>query len=206
MATALRIPLLTPAEYLARERRAEVKSEFLAGRVYAMSGGTRNHSLIIQNVGGELRARLRGSRCEVLSSDMRVKVVATGLYTYPDVSVACPPVEMEDAHADTLLNPVVVVEVLSDSTEAYDRGTKAAHYRQVPSLREYLLVSQHEARIDQYVRAEGGGWTLREAAGRDAVLTLTSVGCELPLAEVYAKVEWPEPPGLRPTPPAPEAR
>jgi len=129
----------TPAEYLELERAAERKSEYLDGRIRAMTGASRAHNLIALNIGAELRTQLRGRSCEAYVADMRVKVSSTGLYTYPDVVVACEPIQLEDAYLDTLLNPTVIVEVLSPSTEAYDRGDKLAQYRRLESLRECLL-------------------------------------------------------------------
>ena len=129
-------PYLTPQEYLARERRAETKSEYLRGGVFAMSGASRNHNLVATNVAAELRQQLRDRDCEVHQSDMRVKISSTGLYTYPDVTVVCGEPEFEDEEVDTLLNPKVIVEVLSPSTADYDRGGKFTHYRRLPSLRE----------------------------------------------------------------------
>jgi Uma2 family endonuclease len=188
---------LTPAEYLARERQAPFKSEYFEGESYAMAGASRRHNRITLNTGAQLTARLKASGCEPFVSDMRVKVAATGLYTYPDVCVACPP-EFEDAGGDTLLNPAVIFEVLSDSTEAYDRGRKFEHYRKLPSLREYLLVAQHAPQIDHYVRGEAGVWLLREAAGLEARLTLETLDCELPLSEIYARVEFEAAPAAPP--------
>lgn len=198
MATAAHVlSPLSPEEYLACERRAAFKSEFYEGQMFAMAGASRAHNLLAGAFFAQLYNRLpRTSRCEAYVSDMRVKIPATGLYTYPDVSAACPP-EFEDAHGDTLVNPVVIVEVLSDSTEAYDRGRKFEHYRRLPSLREYLLVSQRERHVDHYVRQDDGTWLLREVAGADAVLTLAALGCELPLAALYERVELPESGPLR---------
>ncbi len=189
MASALPVPWLSPEEYLALERQAPFRSEYHDGDVFAMTGASFPHNVITANVVGELRQRLKASPCQTVPSDLRVRIAQPNAYVYPDVTVACPPIELEDAQGDTLLNPVVLVEVLSDSTEAYDRGRKFAYYRQLPSLREYLLVSQHEARVDHYLRAGDGTWNLRAVEGLAAVLRLESLGCELPLAEIYAKVE-----------------
>jgi Uma2 family endonuclease len=191
-----RVPRLSPQEYLARERAATYRSEYFDGETFAMAGGSPQHSLIKVNVTGELRARLKGARCTAYDSDLRVLVSRTGLYTYPDASVICGPLEFEDEHRDTVLNPTVVVEVLSESTEAYDRGKKFGHYRQVPTLREYLLVSQEEPRIERFFRNDDGTWTLTEAAGLEATLRLPSLGIEIALREVYDKVEFPPPPPI----------
>jgi Uma2 family endonuclease len=181
---------LTESEYLEIERAAEFKSEFFDGEMFAMSGGTRWHSLISANFGGELRNALKGGKCIVYESNLRLKVEATGLLTYPDVMVAFEGQRFSDDHMDTLLNPSVLIEVLSDSTEAYDRGKKFEHYRQILSLKEYLLVSQHEPRIDQYLRHPGDEWLLRETSGLDKNITLPSLNVSIPLSEVFANVQF----------------
>ena len=181
---------LTEAEYLEIERRAEFKSEFLDGEMFAMSGGTRSHSLIGSNTICAIGNQLKGCPCRVYTADMRIKVQASGLYTYPDLSVACGQEEFEDEHEDILLNPTVVVEVLSDSREAYDRGQKFALYRQIPSLREYLLVNQHEPLVEQYVRQDGGQWLLNAVAGLENKLSLPSVGITIEMAYVYTDVRF----------------
>lgn len=196
MASALPIPWVSPDEYLARERQSPFRSEYHDGDVFAMTGASFPHNVIAANLVGELRQRLKASPCQTVQSDLRVRIAPPNAYVYPDVAVACPPIELEDAQGDTLLNPVLIVEVLSDSTEAYDRGRKFACYRQIPSLREYLLVSQHEARVDHFRRAGDGTWNLRAVEGLAAVLQLESLGFELPLAEIYAKVELRAPPPL----------
>ena len=190
MAVANPVHPLTAAEYLEIERRAEFKSEFLGGEMFVMSGGTRSHSLIASNMIRAIGNQLKGRPCRVYTSDMRVKVQASGLYTYPDLAVACGQEEFEDEYEDVLLNPTVIVEVLSDSREAYDRGLKFALYRQVPALREYLLVNQHEPRIEQYVRQESGQWLLRDVAGLEGKLSLPSVGIAIEMADVYTDVRF----------------
>src|SRR5256885_15347533 len=149
MALAQQIHRLSEAEYLCLERQAETRSEYFEGEMFAMAGGTRAHSLIAINIARELSQKLKNSDCVAYNTDLRVKVEATGLLTYPDVSVACGEQRFLDEEEDTLLNPTVVIEVLSDSTEAYDRGKKFENYRQMPTCREVLLVSQKEARIEQ---------------------------------------------------------
>jgi Uma2 family endonuclease len=191
MSSAQPVPRLSEAEYLRLERQAETKSEYFDGEMFAMAGGTRPHSLIATNLLRELSVRLKDTDCVVYNSDLRVKVEATGLYTYPDVSVACGRQRFLDEQEDTLLDPMVVIEVLSDSTEGYDRGKKFEHYRQIPACREYLLVSQKEPRIEQFVRQPNGEWILKEAAGLEAEIKLPSLGIVLPLAEVFAKVQFP---------------
>jgi Uma2 family endonuclease len=182
-------PRFTPEQYLALEREAETKSEYFDGEIFAMSGASRQHNLISVNVIAELRAQLKGRPCEVYGSDMRVKVDPTGLYTYPDV-VVCGEVRLEDEHLDTLLNPTVLIEVLSPTTEAYDRGKKFAHYRRLDSLTDYLLIAQDQPRIEHYARQADQKWVLSEASELCASLPLTSLGCTLALAEVYDRVTF----------------
>jgi Uma2 family endonuclease len=188
MATKLE-PTFTAEEYLAIERTADHRSELVNGRIYAMSGASRRHNLITLNLGGELRSRLRGRPCEAYVSEMRVKVSQTGMYTYPDVVVLCDPPKLEDSHGDTLLNPGVIIEVLSDSTEKYDRGDKFAHYRKLESLREYILISQSRMLVEQYVR-HGDHWMLSEISDPAEALRVETLGCEDPLAEIYDRVEF----------------
>jgi Uma2 family endonuclease len=182
---------LTPQEYLALERRAETKSEYLRGEMFAMAGASREHNLIASNVNRELGQQLRERPCEVYQADMRVKVSSTGLYTYPDVTVVCGEPEFEDAEVDTLLNPIVLVEVLSSSTADYDRGGKATHYRSLPSLQEYVLISQDQALVEHYARQGPDQWLLTEKHSLDDTLVLASIDCRLPLAEIYLKVRFP---------------
>jgi len=176
---------MTYVEYLAAETRSEVRHEFLNGDVWEMAGGTPEHGALAAAMIGELRAALRGKPCRVFTSDVRVRVVSTGLSTYPDVAVVCGALETAAEDPDAITNPIVLGEVLSDSTEAYDRGAKAAHYRQIPSLQEYVLVSQDEARIEVYRRTAAGRWELREARRDDAV-ELASLGARLDVSAVYA--------------------
>jgi Uma2 family endonuclease len=183
-------PYLTPQEYLARERRAETKSEYLRGEVFAMSGASRKHNLIATNVAGELRQRLRERPCEVYQGDMRVRVSPTGLYTYPDVTVVCGEPEFEDAEVDTLLNPKVLVEVLSPTTADYDRGGKFTHYRRLRSLHEYVLISQDRPLVEHYVRQGQDEWLLTEQSSLPDTLVLPSIQCQLPLSEIYLKVRF----------------
>ena len=171
------------------ERKATTKSEYLDGRMYAMSGASRAHNLIGGNIFGGLHTQLSERACEVYINDMRVKVSPTGLYTYPDVVVVCDEPRLEDSVLDTLLNPTVLVEVLSPSTEAYDRGEKFAHYRQLDSVQEYILVSQDCVRVEHYLR-QGEQWLLTEFSALDDRLYLASIECELSLREIYAKVTF----------------
>lgn len=178
----------SPEEYLNRERAAESKSEYLDGEIFAMSGASRRHNLICTNVNAELRAQLKRQRCEVYSSDMRVKVKATGLYTYPDVVVVCGEPQFEDSHVDTLLNPTVIVEVLSKSTKNYDRGEKFEHYRALDSLREYVLISQDKYHVEHHVRQADNQWLLSETNNEADTIHLPAIACDLALSEVYDKV------------------
>lgn len=178
---------VTPAEYLARERQAHTKSEYLGGCVVAMSGASLPHNRIVFNIAGELHPQLRDSPCEAFVNDMRVKVSETGDYTYPDVVVACGDVQFEDAEVDTLLTPTVIIEVLSPSTEGYDRGTKWASYRQLPTLQEYLLVAQDRPSVEHYVRTDRG-WSFDAITDLNATVVLPSIGCELRLCEIYRRV------------------
>jgi Uma2 family endonuclease len=190
---AERIPYVTVDDYLAGEQLALDKSEYLSGEVFAVAGGSPEHSLIAANVGRELGNALKGKPCRVYNSDLRIRVAPPGLYTYPDVIVVCGPGRF--GPSDTLENPTLIVEVLSPSTEAYDRGAKFAQYRRIASMREYVLVAQDRPSVERYVRRGDGGheWVLSEATGRDAVLTLESVGpAVLSLAEVYYDVTFPD--------------
>ena len=195
MPQAIRRP--TEAEYLEGERLAEFKSEFHDGEVFAMEGGTVWHSLISSNAIREIGLGLKGGPCRVFNSDLRLKVEATGLITYPDLSVVCGQVRYLPGTDDTLTNPILLVEVLSDSTEAYDRGTKFRNYRQIPTLREYLLVSQKEPRIEQFVLQDDKVWAYRVAEGLEASLELPSLQVQLAMREVFGGVEFGESP-LRP--------
>ena len=181
-------PHLTPAEYLRVERSADRKHEYHDGELFAMGGASRAHALIVTNLVATLAGQLRGRPCSVYSNDLRVKISRTGLYTYPDVLIACGEQRFDDEHQDTLLNPVVIIEVLSPSTESYDRGKKFAHYRTLDSLQEYVLVAQDEPRIEHYARQPDGNWLLREASYLTEEVALPCVGCTLRLADVYAEV------------------
>ena len=185
--------LLTEREYLALERKSEIRSEYIAGRVFVMSGATRRHNLIAGNLYREINSQLRGRPCEAYVSDMRVKVAPTGMYTYPDIVALCGEPRLEDAQGDTLLNPTVIVEVLSDSTEAYDRGEKFAHYRRLETLREYVLVAQNKVRVEHYLR-EGEAWVLSEISDPAGTLHLPSIDCRVSVSAIYEKVDFPTPP------------
>jgi len=154
--------------------------------IYDMAGGTPDHARLAAAVTAQFVVQLRGRPCSAFSSDLKIKVPATGLTTYPDVSVVCGKVETTKESPNVVTNPTLLVEVLSDSTEAYDRGEKFAHYRRLSSLREYVLVSQHKPQIEVFRRNEGGRWELAEEAGAGERVALTSVGCVLVVDEVYA--------------------
>jgi Uma2 family endonuclease len=177
----------TAEEYLTLERSASYKSEFHDGRIYAMTGASRKHNLVSGNIYRELSVQLKKRPCEAYMSDMRVKAAQTLSYHYPDIAVVCGTPQFEDAYVDTLLNPTVLIEVLSPSTEAYDRGGKFSHYRKIATLREYLLVIQDQPGIERYVR-QGDVWILTETVGLDASVPLESIDCVLSLREVYDKV------------------
>lgn len=172
-----------PEQYLARERRAEHRSEYVDGEVYAMTGASRKH-----NVFAELRRQFRGRPCEAYISDMRVRIPSANIYTYPDVVAVCGEPEFEDAEVDTLTNPTLVVEVLSKSTASYDRNEKFTYYRTLPSLAEYIIVSQDKYHVTQYVKQADGRWLLSDIRGTDGVVELASVGCVLDLKEIYERV------------------
>lgn len=174
---------MTPEEYLAFERSSDVRHEYADGEIFAMSGGTIEHATVASNIVRELGTALRDRGCRVLGSDMRVKIPA-GRYVYPDASVVCGRPHLDDTVRDTLTNPGVVVEVLSDSSEAYDRGDKFAHYRSVPSLMHYVLAPQKAPRIEVFTRQSQGGWLLR-AYGPGETAALDAIGCELVIDDVY---------------------
>lgn len=176
---------MTYAEYLAAEAASPVRHEYLNGEVRARSGRTPEHGALAAAVIGELGAALRGRPCRVYTSDVRVRVVGTGLSTYPDATVVCGQLETAPDDPGAITNPVVIVEVLSDTTEAHDRGAKAAHYRRIPSLREYVLVSQAEPLIEAYRRADGGRWELLEARAGETI-ELVSLDARLDVTAVYA--------------------
>lgn len=191
MATAA-LTYYTPEEYLALERHAEFKSEYIDGRIVAMTGASAPHNLITGNVFAELRAHFRGRPCLPFIGDMRVQVEKGRRYTYPDVVAVCGKPEYLDGVLDTLMNPALIVEILSTSTEAYDRGEKFRHYRTIETLQEYVLVAQDQPLVERFVR-HGEFWHLGTVSGLDASLELTSVGCTIPLREIYENVEFPAP-------------
>ena len=189
MATAA-LNRYTPEEYLALERHAEFRSEYIDGHIIAMSpGAARPHNLIVGAVYSLLETRLLDGPCEAYSSTQRVKVSALGDYLYPDAVVSCDP-HFEDGTNDNLLNPLLIIEVLSDSTERQDRETKFSRYKRIESLREYVLISQKEPRVEQHVRS-GDLWPRTVVTGLESSLVLTSVGLEIPMQRLYRKALLP---------------
>lgn len=178
----------TEAEYLALERTSDTKSEWLDGVIYAMGGASARHVQIVGNVAGELRDRLRDEPCVVYSTDLRVQVSREGLYAYPDVVVVCGEPIFTDTELDTLTNPELIVEVLSDPTKGYDRGEKFERYRSNTSFREYLLVAQDKVHVERFVRHDDGTWVLNETNSLSDTVELASVGCRVPVSEIYLKV------------------
>jgi Uma2 family endonuclease len=189
MASATRITRFTPEQYLAMERKADFKSEYDGGFITAMAGASRKHNLISLNFASEIRSQLRSRPCEAYIGDMRLCVSPTRLYTYPDVMAVCGEGQYLDADVDTLLNPTMIAEVLSDSTESYDRGRKFGHYRQLASLQEYVLVAQDEVKVERFTRREDD-WVLSIFTSLDDTLRLSSIDCEIALREIYDRVEF----------------
>lgn len=178
---------ITPEEYLKLERSSKIKHEYFDGEVFAMVGAKKNHNLINTNIIMELGGKLKaaGSTCRVFSNDMRVKVKENGKYTYPDIVVACGNIEMEDEAVDTLMNPIAIIEILSDSTEAYDRGKKFEHYQCINSFQEYILIAQDRCRIEKYVRSENDTWVYSSCDDMEKSIKMESIDCELSLSEIY---------------------
>lgn len=181
---------LTLAEYYQLEASSETKHEYYRGIAYAMTGASMRHNLIVANTIGLLHAQLLNRPCTVFPSDLRLKIEVTGLYTYPDASVLCDAINYADLREDTVANPTVIIEVLSPSTENYDRGNKYLHYRTIPTLREYLIIAQEQVRIEHYLRHGERQWLLEEYFHDDQQITLRSIGCQLTLSEIYAKVSF----------------
>ena len=187
MATAAAQTYFTPEEYLALERKAHCKSEYLSGHIIAMAGASFTHNLIKADTVTVLNNRLRSQNCVAISSDMRVRPSPRDSYVYPDVVVVCGEPQFEDEAFDTLLNPIVIVEVLSPSTEAYDRGEKFTRYKQLPSLKEYVLISQDKVQVEHYHR-HGEKWRLNAYRAIEDVVFFPAIGCALPLRDIYARV------------------
>jgi Uma2 family endonuclease len=184
-----RNPRFTPEEYLSLERAAEYKSEYVDGEIVAMSGASERHVSIVTNLVLALGSRLKGGPCKVYSTDLRLRVGPSRMYTYPDLIVVCGERRFADDQRDTLLNPTLLVEVLSPSTEGYDLGKKFEYYRLVDSLAEYVTVAQDRAHVEHHVRQPDNRWLLEEAGRLDETLHLPSIGCDLPLSEVYDGID-----------------
>ncbi len=187
----------TPQEYYALERAAEYRSDYYNGEIFAMAGGTSRHSDIMVNICGELRNRLRGRPCRPKESNQRLKVVATGLRFYPDVSVFCGPLVYDTEDLDmpeTAVNPTMIFEVLSRSTESYDRGFKSENFRMIVSLKAYVLVAQDKPHVEMYERQADDHWLFSEVKGLDGNLELPAIGISLPMTEIYDGVEFKEVP------------
>ena len=191
--SAVPVPRFTPEQYLLLERAATQRSELINGEIYAMAGVSREHSLIVTNLGRELSNRLRGRPCETHLTDLRLSVPDTRLYTYPDALVICDEPSFVDEQFDTVTNPIALFEVLSPSTEAYDRGTKFAHYRRLTSLKYYVLISQAEPLVERYERQESNTWLLTELRGLDAILDLPALQVSIPLSDLYERIVFVEP-------------
>ena len=183
---------MTPEEYFKFEETSEIKHEYFDGEVFAMTGASLNHNQINANIMRELGIQLKHSPCRPLSSDMRVKVEEIEKYTYPDIAVVCAEINLEETNGlDTLLNPIVLMEILSESTEAYDRGKKFTHYRLIPSLREYVLVSQSYCNVERFVRCERGIWQiLPPITDMEQSVSIESINCELLLSDIYYRVDF----------------
>jgi Uma2 family endonuclease len=189
MSTAPKLRL-TEQQYLERERASELRHEYFRGEIFAMTGASRRHNLIAASVTRRIDEQFDGRRCEVYQSDMRVKVPASRLYTYPDVVATCDEPRFEDAEVDTLLNPRVIIEVLSKSTESWDRGRKFQHYRSIESLREFVLVAQDAMSVELFRRDGSDLWVLHALTDPSDVLELISIDCRLTLADIYARVDF----------------
>lgn len=179
---------VTPEQYLELDRKAERPSEYYGGEMFPVEAATPTHALIGANVVGELWSLLKQRPGRVYDSSARLFVAATGLYAYPDVTVVCGEPQFADNQADTLLNPVLIVEVLSKSTQDYDRGQKFQHYRTIASLVDYLAISQEKVFVECFSRQSNHQWLLTEFDHSPAAIRLESVGVDLPLAEIYDKV------------------
>ena len=188
MSAVLNLKPLSMEEYLAMERAAEFKNEYVDGHIRAMTGASREHTLLAFNIAGILAPQLKNRPCEAYLNDMRVKAELARSYRYPDVAVVCEPPRFEDGCFDTLLNPTLLVEILSPSTELIDRGEKFSGYRLIPSLREYLLIAQNAPCIERYARQDNGGWLLTVTEGLDSTVNLEAIDCALPLREAYYRV------------------
>jgi Uma2 family endonuclease len=181
--------IITPEEYLTIERKANERGEYFEGEIFVMAGASKEHNLIVGNAFAELHAQLKKRPCQVYANDMRVKVSTSGLYTYPDIIVSCGKEQFDDKYKDTLLNPTLIIEVLSNSTEAYDRGEKFKQYRQLESLMEYVLINQDKYLIEHYIRLPDNRWLFSGTDDLQDIVQLSTINCHLTLHEVYHKLE-----------------
>jgi len=183
---------MTPEEYLEFERNSDIKHEYFAGDIFTMVGARKNHILIGANITAELVSKFAAgnSTCRVLPNDMRVKIQNDSGYAYPDISIACGDIEFEDNNFDTLMNPIIIIEILSKSTEAFDRGDKFAYYRLIPSLQEYILVSQKRHRIERFVRKDDGTWSMFLYEDIKQTMSMETIDCEVPLSVIYRWIEF----------------
>jgi Uma2 family endonuclease len=179
---------ITREAYLSLERKAELKSEFVDGDVFAMAGASREHNLIAANIVRVLGNQMLDRPCNFYPSDMKVRIERMDAYTYPDIAIACDPEIFEDDHRDVLMNPLAIMEILSESTEAYDRGRKFAHYQFIPSFIEYILISQLSPRVERFVRQNDGTWIYSIYGAMGEIVPVGSVNCELPVSEIYRKI------------------
>lgn len=187
-------PHFTVADYLAQENQSLFKHEYFQGRIYAMAGASPTHSAITATVTMLLGMQLRGSSCTTFTNDTRIIVRSNGLFTYPDLSIVCGPPIFDEQDPYGVVNPTVIIEILSSSTEGYDRGSKFQLYRGLPSLQEYILIAQNQPRIERFLYPD---WALTDCAGLESSLTLVSIPCTLKLAEVYERITFSSPPELR---------
>lgn len=181
---------ISPEEYLERERKAETRSEYIHGEIFAMAGASVRHAVIISNLVLEIGAQLRTRNCNVFSTDLRLAVNSAGMYTYPDVMVVCGGPIVIDKHNDTITNPIVILEVLSDSTKDYDRGQKFQYYRTLPSLREYFTIAQDEVHVERWARQQNGQWLLTEFDQSSEPIELHSLTVTLDVADIYRRVDF----------------
>jgi Uma2 family endonuclease len=184
-------PYLTPEQYLEIERAAETKSEYLNGQMFAMAGGSLNHARIVRNATLALGNQLVDGRCEVFGSDIRLRISPEGLYTYPDAWVVCGEPKFADDQKDTLVDPIVIIEVLSPSTENYDRGLKFLQYRQLASLKDYLIIAQDRVYVEHHTPGDlRSRWMMDEISDEDVIIDLPSIACTLSVADAYKRVNF----------------
>ncbi|CAN5571975.1 Uma2 family endonuclease [soil metagenome] len=188
--SAVRKPFVSPEEYLRRERCAEFRNEYVNGEILAMAGGSLPHALVNHNIVAALRSRFRGGPCTTLSSDLKVRIPASNAFVYPDIIVLCEPPQLYEDTTDVLTNPQIIIEILSPSTESYDRGEKFDMYRNVESIREYILVAQKLPHCYRFVRLPDGSWNLNAFHGLEQSLAFASISVSVPLSEIYEGVEF----------------